>query len=116
MTIATWFVRKNYTANEAYAISVTEPAIERETEKAYLLSFKTEWGIIKGWFPKSVCNIETAVEVEQLATVEVKEGDVINHKSYGKGVVLSVDDIIVSVKFECGKKQLAKSYLSKVVA
>lgn len=60
MIIKEWFLRKNYNSNERYAMSTTDPVIERETEKAYLLKFSTDYGMIKGWFPKSVCEAQLA--------------------------------------------------------
>lgn len=38
-----------------YAMRTTEPIILKETDKAYFLEFRTDFGDIKGWFPKSVC-------------------------------------------------------------
>lgn len=58
MKIQEWFLKKNYSQGERYAISLTEPIISKETQKAYFLVFRTEFGTIKGWFPKSVCKNE----------------------------------------------------------
>lgn len=59
MIIKSWFLNKNYSQNERYAINLADSCtIERETEKAYLLTFRTEFGRIKNWFPKSVCIVE----------------------------------------------------------
>lgn len=56
--VAKWFLNKNYSQNERYAIDTARYAvIEKETEKAVYVRFETENGSIKGWFPKSVCTI-----------------------------------------------------------
>ena len=67
MTIKSWFLMKNFDANERIAISMTEPTVERETEKAMLLKWNTEFGIIKSWIPKS------CIEAEPVITEEIKE-------------------------------------------
>lgn len=43
-------------------MSETEPTVERETEKAVLLKWATEYGVIKSWIPKSC--ILTGAETE----------------------------------------------------
>lgn len=58
MTVKNWFLTKNFNANERIAISETEPTVERETEKAMLLKWNTEYGIITSWIPKS-CIVDT---------------------------------------------------------
>lgn len=58
MKIEEWFLKKNYSQGERYAIFLTDPIISKETQKAYFLVFKTEFGTIKGWFPKAVCKKE----------------------------------------------------------
>ncbi len=58
MKIDNWFLKKNYSQGERYAISLTDPIIKKETAKAYFLVFETEFGTIKGWFPKTVCKKE----------------------------------------------------------
>ena len=49
-----WFIDKNFDSNEAYAInSCSDIKVEKETEKAMYLVFKTDFGTIKSWIPKS---------------------------------------------------------------
>ena len=56
MTIKSWFLQKNFTQGEAYAINTARSfKIERDTEKAILVKFNTDYGMIKTWLPKSVC-------------------------------------------------------------
>lgn len=64
MTVKTWFLNKNFDASERIAISTTEPTIERETEKAMLLKWNSEFGIIKSWVPKSCIIAAPAVKAE----------------------------------------------------
>lgn len=87
MTVAKWFVEKNYSRNEAQAMAETEATIERETEKAYLLKYNTEYGVITGWFPKSVCSEETI----EAAQTELKAGDKVTTKDGKKLTVVSTD-------------------------
>lgn len=51
-----WYIIKNFTQNERYAIETVEPKFEKETEKAKLVSWNTEFGTIKKWIPKSIIN------------------------------------------------------------
>ena len=55
MAIKSWFLNKEFTQGERYAISTADdPSVVRETEKALLLKWKTEFGFIQHWVPKSV--------------------------------------------------------------
>ena len=55
MAIKSWFLNKEFTQGERYAISTADdPDVVRETEKAFLLKWKTEFGYIQHWVPKSV--------------------------------------------------------------
>lgn len=53
--IAAWFLNKNFTANQRYAISVSDIAAVKETAKAYFIEAVSDFGTIKTWVPKSVC-------------------------------------------------------------
>lgn len=54
MTIKKWFMEKEFSASERYAIETgDEPAVARETEKAVLLKWDTDFGTISHWVPKS---------------------------------------------------------------
>jgi hypothetical protein len=56
-TIAKWFMRKNFTLGEQQAMANgCEYEVKRETEKAFYLFIATDFGLIKSWVPKSVCN------------------------------------------------------------
>ena len=55
MAIKSWFLNKEFTQGERYAISTADdPSVVRETEKAFLLKWKTEFRSIQHWVPKSV--------------------------------------------------------------
>ena len=55
MAIKSWFLNKEFTQVERYAISTADdPSVVRENEKAFLLKWKTEVGTIQHWVPKSV--------------------------------------------------------------
>lgn len=49
-----WFIRQNLTSGEAYAVSVGEWNIDRETEKAVHFSVATDYGYVRFWCPKSI--------------------------------------------------------------
>lgn len=54
MTVKRWFLEKKFTQNEIYAIQTTdEVKVQRETEKAVLLRWRTDYGTIVSWIPKS---------------------------------------------------------------
>ena len=54
--IAQWFLRKNFSQNEAYMISVADMKAYKETEKAYLIKAESDYGYLTFWAPKSVCH------------------------------------------------------------
>lgn len=54
--LPSWYIIKNFTQEERYAITTIEPEVEKETEKAKLVTWNTEFGIIKKWVPKSIIN------------------------------------------------------------
>ncbi|EGQ3505533.1 hypothetical protein [Staphylococcus pseudintermedius] len=51
-----WIINKNLTTEEAYAVLNNGPqvSVTRETEKAVLVDFHTDFGHITMWCPKSV--------------------------------------------------------------
>ena len=54
MTIKGWFLKKEFTQGERYAITTSDEMIlKKETEKAMLLNWKTDFGTISRWVPKS---------------------------------------------------------------
>ena len=60
-----WFYKKSFTSEERYAISAgAEFTIERESEKAVMCKWVTEFGKITKWIPKS-CTM-TREEAEKL--------------------------------------------------
>lgn len=54
--IPTWLIRKNLTNAEAYAVlnECYNMKVVRETEKAQLVEFSTNYGRVRMWTPKSV--------------------------------------------------------------
>lgn len=67
MKIKNWFLNKNFEADEQYAIAEIEPTVEKETEKAMLLKWHTQYGTITRWVPKS------CIEAEPVVTDQMKE-------------------------------------------
>lgn len=67
-----WFVSKNFSSEQAYAINSECDFIEvsKETEKAYNLIFHTAFGKIFSWVPKSVCMTQEEVEIDAKKSVE----------------------------------------------
>lgn len=56
IVVKSWFLNKEFTSGERYAISVSDDAkVERETEKAILVKWFIEFGTVKHWVPKSCC-------------------------------------------------------------
>ena len=65
MTVKTWFVNKEFSQQERYAISTVDPIVVKETEKAVFLKWPTKFGVIKKWVPKS-CLEETPVATPEM--------------------------------------------------
>lgn len=53
MKVKSWFLNKEFTTDERIAISTVDPQIKKETEKATLLRWNTEFGFVEKWVPKS---------------------------------------------------------------
>ncbi|MHC1786145.1 MAG: hypothetical protein AB9880_03670 [Christensenellales bacterium] len=52
--IQPWFMNKEFSQSERYAIQTAEaPIVSRKTEKASLLKWATEFGTITKWVPDS---------------------------------------------------------------
>ena len=43
---------------------------------------------------------------------DLKSGDLVNHESYGSGVVISIDGSLATIAFKCGVKKLMKNHKS----
>lgn len=52
-SIKSWFLNKEFSANERIAVTGVSPAMVRETEKAVCLSWNTSYGAVTRWVPKS---------------------------------------------------------------
>ena len=68
-----WFMMKNFDTNERIAMNGVEPTVEKETEKAMLLKWNTEYGAITSWIPKSVIEETPVVTDEALEMVKAWE-------------------------------------------
>ena len=64
MKIKQWFLEKEFTQNERYVIECGTASIERETEKAYLLKWNSDYGYITRWVPKSCICTEEDIKKE----------------------------------------------------
>ena len=71
MIIKNWFLNNNFSDNERYLISVSTTNIEKETEKAILVNFKSDFGSFTSWIPKSVILTEPE-EVQEVKKEEPK--------------------------------------------
>lgn len=60
-----WFIDKNFNSQEAYAISVSDLFIEKETEKAVLLGAYSDYGKLKFWCPKACLMSEEEIKEEE---------------------------------------------------
>lgn len=63
--IKSWFVLKNFTSEERYAESVSDKEIVRETEKAVLIKFVSDFGTFTKWIPKSCLMTEEDYRIER---------------------------------------------------
>jgi hypothetical protein len=103
MRIKEWFLVKNYSQNERYAISVAHATIEKESEKAIFVKFESEFGNIKSWIPKSCIMTDEEIKAE----IEVKK-EIIN--KYESLIQWSKDNGVKGVR-----KMMKKSTLLKKI-
>ena len=72
---------------------------------------------VKGNYPKDKYSI--TYEQGQLFILakggDYKAGQIINHKAFGEGVVLSVTETIVTIDFKAGQKSIMKSILNNFI-
>ena len=82
--IKKWFLEKNFTQNQIYAIRLAdETVVEKETEKAVFVVFKSEFGNISSWIPKSCLLTEEDIE-EMKQQEETRENDYMALVNYAK--------------------------------
>ena len=113
ITVKKWFLDKNFSRNEAYAITTCRTAeIVKETEKAALIRFDTDSGTIQSWIPKAAMQVEE-LRPAAAEAVEFSVGDKVLHQTFGEGVVLSVDEGTVTVKFGKVKKLIMDRFLER---
>lgn len=64
--IPEWIMNKNLDSNQLYAIRAEQegPSLVRETEKAILVAWYTEFGKVSMWCPKSVLKSKEEVQKE----------------------------------------------------
>lgn len=99
--IKEWFKNREFTSNERIAISTADGCeIEKETEKAFFVKWNTEYGTIKKWMPKSVCEICESIENTEVFT----EGMTVKHSTFGVGEIKSINGIVAVINFPCGEK------------
>jgi len=101
MTKLEFILSKNLSAGQITAInqeSLASYSIKKETEKAKLLEWNTDFGKISSWVPVSCIDVEPLVINENSNTLFSKD-DKVNHKTFGIGTVLSCDNELVEVKF-----------------
>lgn len=65
-SIKSWFLNKEFSANERIAITGVSPVMVRETEKAVCLSWNTSYGVVTRWVPKA-CLEGTTLSEENTA-------------------------------------------------
>ena len=53
LQVKQWFINKNFTQDERYVASVSDLGINKETEKAVLINFVSDFGSFAKWIPKS---------------------------------------------------------------
>lgn len=53
LKVKQWFIDKNFTPDERYIASVSDLLIVKETEKAVLIQFYSDFGKFNKWVPKS---------------------------------------------------------------
>ena len=65
LRVKQWFIDKNFTPEERYAESVSDKEIVRETEKAVLIKFVSDFGTFTKWIPKSCLMTEEDYRIER---------------------------------------------------
>ena len=70
--VPAWIVEKNLDQDRFYAVRAegVNPTLARETEKAVLLEWDTEFGKVSMWCPKSILKSEEQVKAEEQADIE----------------------------------------------
>lgn len=72
IAIPYWFIAKNLTRAQANAIIGETMVVERETEKAVLVKWNTDYGFVTLWTPKSIIVTEEEAKAEAKAEAEKK--------------------------------------------
>ena len=80
IAIPYWFISKNLNRAQADAIVGERMTVERETEKAVLVKWNTDYGFVTLWTPKSIIITEEQARTEAKAEAEkrmqsIKQGE-----------------------------------------
>ena len=80
IAIPYWFIVKNLTRTQADAIVGERMTVERETEKAVLVKWNTDYGFVTLWTPKSIIVTEEQARTEAKTEAEkrmqsIKQGE-----------------------------------------
>nr|DAI82544.1 MAG TPA: hypothetical protein [Caudoviricetes sp.] len=80
IAIPYWFISKNLNRTQADAIVGERMTVERETEKAVLVKWNTDYGFVTLWTPKSIIVTEEQARTEAKAEAEkrmqsIKQGE-----------------------------------------
>lgn len=65
LRVKQWFIDKNFTPEERYAADVSDLTIIKETEKAVLIKFVSDFGTFTKWIPKSCLMTEEDYRIER---------------------------------------------------
>ena len=72
IAIPYWFISKNLTRTQSDAIIGERMTVEKETEKAVLVKWNTDYGFVTLWTPKSIIVTEEEAKAEAKAEAEKK--------------------------------------------
>lgn len=112
MEIKQWFLEKNFTESERYAISVGTISQISETEKAVKVEISSNFGKMIRWIPKSVIIMgsqKKEVKVEPKETIWETFKTIVTTKS-GENIEIVEKDNKGHLKGANGKLYLASFY------
>ena len=84
--IPEWYLSKKLDSNQLYATRVADDAwVAKETEKAFLVNWSTEYGKVSAWVPKSLVSDENIKKAKDREINFIKKAE--SGLSYNKKLV-----------------------------
>lgn len=104
--IKSWFVLKNFTSEERYVESVSDKEVIKESEKAVLIKFVSDFGSFTKWIPKSCLMTEEDYRIEREKEIERAKRFEEGKKRYGQLIKFAKENKVKGIRIGLRKETI----------